>query len=66
MDKSLFQQAKDFMENLNQDNQQDDQTEMNTEDKTIVSDMIQSAYNDATPEQATELKQFEEQLKRKM
>lgn len=66
MDKSLFQQAKEFMGNLNQDNKQDIQSEMNEEDNSIISEMIQSACNDATPEEEAELKQFEEQLKRKM
>lgn len=64
MDKNLFEQAKDMMMNLGND-KENHQNHM-PEDKEAVRKAIQSAYNEATLEEKTQLEQFEQQLDEKI
>ncbi|HLR71015.1 MAG TPA: DUF3813 family protein [Pseudogracilibacillus sp.] len=67
MEKNLFQQARDAMMNLmNNQNQQQGGHAPNASDKEAVREAIQAAYNEATPEEKQQLQQFEQQLDEKI
>lgn len=60
MEKSLFEQAKEMMNNVtNSENVQ-------SQDRQAVQNAIQAAYREATPEEQTQLRQLEKQLNEKM
>jgi len=59
--KNLFEQAKEMMNNFANTNQ-NQQSEQNQQ---AVRNAIQAAYNEATPEEKSQLQQFEQQLDEK-
>ena len=61
MAKNLFEQAKEMMNNFANTNQ-NQQSEQNQQ---AVRNAIQAAYNEATPEEKSQLQQFEQQLDEK-
>jgi len=66
MEKNLFQQAKEMVNQItnNQSNTQDYQIQ--EKDKQAAIKAIQEAYHDATPEEQEQLTQFEQDLNKKM
>lgn len=62
MGKNLFQQAKDFMDDFLSEGQDHEGHAHREQDKEVVRRAIQAAYNEATPEEQQQLKQFEQQL----
>lgn len=59
MEKNLFQQAKEMMAGLLNKSATPD----NKSNREAVKKMIQSAYNEATPEEKQQLQEFEQQLR---
>lgn len=66
MDKNLFQQAKEMMTQFTSSQPEHEGHSHQEEDKQAVIKAIQAAYNDATPEEQQQLKQFEQELDKKM
>lgn len=65
MEKNLFQQAKDKMMNFTND-RENHQNARSEKDIEAIRQAIQDAYNEATPEEQEQLKQFEQQLDQNM
>lgn len=66
MEKNLFEQAKDLMAQLTNNQPEHDGHLHQEEDKQAVIQAIQAAYHDATPEEQQQLQQFEEEINKKM
>lgn len=64
MKNNLFEQAKEMMNNFTT-HHNNEQNHVEHE-KEAVRKAIQAAYNDATPEQKTQLQHFEQQLDKKI
>jgi hypothetical protein len=62
LDNNLFHQAKDLMAGFLTGSQGHENHLHTEKDREVVRRAIQAAYNDATPDEETQLKQFEQQL----
>lgn len=66
MEKNLFQQAKDLMDGFISQGPEHEHHAHREQDREVVRRAIQAAYNDATPEEEQQLRDFEKQLDEKM
>lgn len=62
MEKNLFQQAKDLVEDLMNMDDDHDHIQHSGQDQTAAREAIQSAYQQATPEEQKQLEQLEQQI----
>ncbi|MBO1003622.1 DUF3813 domain-containing protein [Pseudogracilibacillus auburnensis] len=66
MEKNLFQQAKDMMTSFLANSPGHEGHQHTEQEKEAVRKAIQAAYNEATPEEKTQLQHFEQQLEEKI